>query len=87
MNIERDLIDYLSNVAGKRNKSASAIEVDVSFIDSGILDSLQLLDFVNFVEKRFDIRVPGEDIIPEHFGTLGAVTNYLRKRLMVEEHA
>lgn len=48
-----------------------------SFIDRGIFDSLSLLDFVVFIEKLCNIKIPGEDITPENFGSLEAVMGYL----------
>lgn len=81
MEIEKQIVDYLTIVAQKRGRPASALEPNVSFMDAGILDSLSLLDFVSFLEKSLGIQIPGNDIVPENFGNLAAVTKYARERL------
>jgi len=46
-----------------------------------ILDSLALLQFVEFIESEFGIEVADEDMIPEHFKTIDAVDSYVSGRL------
>jgi acyl carrier protein len=46
-----------------------------------VLDSLALLQFVEFIETEFGIEVADEDMIPEHFKTIDAVDSYVSGRL------
>ena len=46
-----------------------------------VLDSLALLQFVEFIEAEFGIEVADEDMIPEHFKTIDAVDSYVSGRL------
>jgi acyl carrier protein len=46
-----------------------------------VLDSLALLQFVEFIETEFGIEVADEDMIPEHFTTIDAVDSYVSGRL------
>jgi acyl carrier protein len=46
-----------------------------------VLDSLALLQFVEFIESEFGIEVADEDMIPEHFKTIDAVDSYVSGRL------
>jgi acyl carrier protein len=39
----------------------------------GLLDSLGVMRVVNFCEESFGIQIPDEDILPEHFETIGAI--------------
>jgi acyl carrier protein len=79
--IELELTAHLSAVAAARGKSSGHIELDRPFFETGVLDSLSLLDFVSFVEKRYDIDISGRDIVPENFGSLRTVTDYVLARL------
>ena len=79
--IEQELTAHLSTVAASRGKSSGPIDPDRPFFETGVLDSLSLLDFVSFVEKRFDIDISGRDIVPENFGSLRTVTDYVLGRL------
>jgi len=78
--IEQELTTHLSAVAAGRGKSGP-IDADRPFFETGILDSLSLLDFVAFVEKRYEIDISGRDIVPENFGSLRSVTDYVLGRL------
>jgi acyl carrier protein len=51
---------------------------DTSLLDSGILDSLSLLQLVVFLEGRFGITVGDADLLPENFASVNAVCAYLR---------
>jgi acyl carrier protein len=46
-----------------------------------VLDSLALLQFVEFIETEFGIEVADEDMIPEHFKTIDAVDTYVSDHL------
>lgn len=81
MNIEQALTAYLMKASEARGKPISGIDPNAAFMDSGILDSLFLLDFVVYLERCYQIKIPGEEIVPENFGTLAAVAEYLRRRV------
>ncbi len=43
----------------------------------GVLDSLALLQFVEFIETEFGIEVADEDMVPANFKSLDAVDAYV----------
>lgn len=47
-------------------------------LESGVIDSLGVLDLVTFVEKEFGIAVSDEDLLPENFNTLERLTTFVR---------
>jgi acyl carrier protein len=71
---------YLRETLEAQGRPVVDIAPDAPLIEEGVLDSLLLLDFVVLIERRCGIKIPGEDIIPEHFGSLDAVATYLRDR-------
>jgi acyl carrier protein len=79
--VEPELKAYLLKIANTRGKNLTDIPEDEPLLESGVLDSLSLLDFVVFLEKQYGTKVPGEDIVPENFGSLVAVRAYLQARL------
>lgn len=81
MDIEEQLAAHLIESAKKRGKPLSAIDKDRPFFEAGVLDSLSLLDFVAFVEKQFGVEVASRDIVPENFGTLRSVGEYVARRI------
>ncbi len=79
--LETTLQDYLVKLANSRGKALPDLGRAERLIDRGIFDSMSLLDFVMFTEKLCGIKIPGEDVHPENFGSLEAIMLYLRERL------
>jgi acyl carrier protein len=49
-------------------------------LDSGLLDSLGILEVVGFVEQKFGILLSDEDLVPENFQTVGHLSAFLLKK-------
>jgi acyl carrier protein len=54
-----------------------------SLIDSGIIDSLRLMELVSHIEQRYGVTVDDEDLIPENFDSIDAIVSYLTARTVV----
>jgi acyl carrier protein len=50
---------------------------DASLIDEGIVDSTGVLGLIMFVEETFDIAVADEEVVPENFDSINALTSYV----------
>ena len=50
-------------------------------LDSGVLDSLGILQLTTRIEQVFGIEVTDEDFVPENFATVGALARYVGARL------
>ena len=48
-------------------------------LDSGIIDSFGMLDLIDKLESEFGILVDAEDIIPENFLDIRAITELVLK--------
>lgn len=79
--VEEEVAVYLRAASASRGKRFEAIDREALLFDKGLLDSLSLLDLIAFLERRFDIEIPGGEILPENFATLSAIAHYLRQRL------
>jgi acyl carrier protein len=60
---------------------------DVSFQESGILDSTGFLELITFVEERFGIRITDSELIPENFDTLRKMSSFVDQKLGVRTPA
>jgi acyl carrier protein len=47
----------------------------------GLVDSLELMKLISFIEEEFDIALSDDDITIEHFRTIGTVERLVRSRL------
>lgn len=45
-----------------------------SLIDSGIIDSFGIMALLGFVEEKFAIKVGGNDLLPENFDSITAIS-------------
>ncbi len=52
---------------------------EVDFIESGMLDSFDVLTLVTELEEQFNIHIDGSDILPENFCSLKAIENLVLK--------
>ncbi len=77
--METVIKDYISREL-VRDPALLPVADETSLLESGILDSLSLLQLVVFLEGRFGITVGDADLLPEHFATVNTICAYLRTR-------
>ena len=49
-------------------------------LGSGMVDSLGIMRLIQFIEVRFELKVPFEDMTIENFMSVGDIERYLEKR-------
>jgi len=54
---------------------------DASFLDKGVVDSMNVLELVSFVEKQFGIVVEDQDLVPDNFDSVSRLADYVRRKL------
>jgi acyl carrier protein len=52
---------------------------EASFLDEGIVDSMNLLGLVSFVEERFGVKVDDRDIVPDNFDSISKLATYIAR--------
>jgi acyl carrier protein len=57
------------------------LEEDVSFQESGILDSLGFLSIITFMEQRFGIEIADDEAIPTNFDTLRKMSEFVKRKI------
>jgi len=55
------------------------IDVDTPLLPD-LLDSIKIIDLVNFIESHFHVKIEVEDLVPENFETVNGVIGLLQKR-------
>lgn len=53
---------------------------DTSLLDEGIIDSIGVLELVNFVSTHFDLSVGPDEITPENFDSVNRLAQYIRQK-------
>jgi acyl carrier protein len=88
MEIERDnaaaddTAELIHEFIRQRFPLASSKELtqELSLLESGIVDSLGVLDLVGFIEEQFGIEAQDEDLVPENFDSIDALTRFVKER-------
>ena len=77
--IEKIIKEYIASEIIHK-KGLSSLKNDESLLKKGIIDSVGLLHLLTFIEERFDIQIPDEEVIPENFETLNKITTFIKKK-------
>jgi len=59
------------------------LDADDSLLEKGLLDSLSILKTVTFCEEQFGIRIPDDQVLPDHFESvrsIAALVERVRKK-------
>jgi acyl carrier protein len=49
-------------------------------LESGVLDSLGVLDLVSFVELEFSVHVADDELVPENFQTIDRIAAFIASK-------
>lgn len=49
-------------------------------IDQGIIDSMGIIVLLEFLEKKFAVTIEGDELLPENFATLEAISSLVDKK-------
>jgi acyl carrier protein len=50
---------------------------DTRLLESGVVDSLGILDVVTFLERAFRIKIEDEELLPENFGSIDDLCGFV----------
>lgn len=53
---------------------------DDSFLGTGLIDSLGIVQLVSFVEAEWGVKVPDTDLVPANFDSVSQLAAYVARR-------
>ena len=56
---------------------ADELTDEYPLLENGVVDSMGVLELVGFLESAFGIEVDDLDLIPDHFGSINAITDFV----------
>jgi acyl carrier protein len=75
-----DLIrDFIANEI-LHGSMSTPLGDDDPLVESGIIDSLGVMTMLGFLEEKFSIQIPGEDLTPENFDSISALTALVERQ-------
>ena len=51
-----------------------------SFLENGIVDSINILEIVMFIEERFDFTIDDSELVPENFDSIKKLSVFIKKK-------
>ena len=75
MNVSAVLKDYIREEL--MNGANDDLDESENLLAAGIIDSLGILRLVSFVEEKFGIEVPDEDVTIDNFQSVKSMTDYV----------
>ncbi len=65
------------------NKNGYPYSDDTSLLGEGIIDSMNVLELVSFVEDKFRVEVNDTDIVPDNFDSVSKLSSFIRRKVGV----
>jgi acyl carrier protein len=70
--IEKNIVQFLTSRGFLDGKKT--VKEHESLTETGVIDSIGLLQLVDYLESRYKIEIPMELITPENFDTLNGIS-------------
>jgi len=77
--IEQEIREFL-----KENFPLTAdgdLQRDDSLIEVGVIDSTGVLELIGFIEERYEIEVPDEEVLPDNLDSIANITRFVGGKL------
>ncbi len=81
MNTKEIIREFISSELVDGARGGSPIGDEDQLIENGIIDSLGIMSLLSFVEDRFSLQIPGDDLLPENFASITAITSLVDRRM------
>jgi acyl carrier protein len=75
--ITEDILHFLKT-EGFLNEKIS-LQEDDSLTETGVIDSIILLQLVDFLENKYKIEIPVDMLTPENFDSLAGISQTVKK--------
>lgn len=71
MSFEEELVDFVNR--DLLRDTTRRVDVDTYLFETGLVDSLRILQLIAFIEVRTGRAIPDRDVVMEHFRSARAI--------------
>ena len=75
--LKREVRQFL---AGKLHRKVEGVGDHDSLLESGVIDSMAVLEIVGHIEQQYGVTVSDDDMMPENFDTIEAIAAFIASR-------
>lgn len=76
--MDKVIIDYI--IAEVATERLEQIDVKEDLLGSGIINSMGMMKILLFIEKKFNVQVPPEDMTLENFMSVERIQRYVSSK-------
>lgn len=80
MNVQSTIKQYIVTEI-MHELDQNVLDNEATLIEGGIIDSMSLIELVNFIEKTFGIRITEEDLDIDNFKTVNALADFVNIKM------
>jgi len=77
MDIRSSIRNFLKNAAPK----GVVFSDNDNLLTKGVIDSLRMLDLMSFLDEKYRLKVDEDDLMPENFESVNAITHFVEERI------
>jgi acyl carrier protein len=77
--VERDIEEFLQREL-KVDPSDPLFTREVDLFDAGYVDSIGFAELLGFIQERYGVDVPEEDLLSDDFSTIDGIAAVVRRR-------
>lgn len=74
---EQPIVEFIAGVVAEAG--GGAVALDTPLLETGMLDSINLVRLIQFLEERFSISIPDSDFGPELFESPASLAAYVER--------
>ena len=60
---------------------ASGLQNDASFMETGLIDSMGVLQIADFLKQKYEIQVKEDQFIPDNLDSIERITRFINRNL------
>jgi acyl carrier protein len=76
---EQPILAFISQVVAE--SGGGTVQRDTPLLETGVLDSINLVRLIQFLEERFSIQIPDSDFGADLFESPAALAAYVERRV------
>jgi len=76
--MKKTIRDFLSKIGPEVD--IAGVGDNESLLDAGIVDSVVMVDLIEFLEGHFTIRIDEDELVPENFDTIESMAKYVDEK-------
>lgn len=57
-----------------------SLQLEDSFLDSGVIDSTGVLELVTFLEQQYEIKIDDTELVPDNLDSIARVSGFIRRK-------